>query len=362
VSKWLCAGQVQEQGGARLQVHTWSGSLYVKERPLQSFGKLHFNAHIFRMAAVLLSSWLEKSPPLNMVTSMLKGSKRRFFVLRQDSCIIEYLVSPAADAPVKGTIDMQTVVAVTGDLKWPCGHADQKPWVFSIEVLGGRIYYLAADTEHDMREWVFNLNEIFKFFLRVNNGQVRRASGSFLLPDIILVHTNLIGVRKLFVSLPGSDSTTAQKIVADVLNAVMMAPTEAPNYVLANVNKERETAVTLDPNEHPMQVLCSDSFAKLYLVHRDEAKFILKLIQTFEDQHNDTKGAAWDLRYLGSLALPVSRELDRPPTIQEVLSGIELMKKRGQVRDADVRLLVDLDGIKVLTATGNPRKPYGVMT
>eukprot|EP00053_Salpingoeca_punica_P009366 m.83921 g.83921 ORF g.83921 m.83921 type:complete len:460 (-) comp14995_c0_seq1:282-1661(-) len=312
-------------------------------------------------SAIVLSSWLEKSPPLNKAMSSLKGFKRRFFVLRHNSTNIEYYAAQGDESQLKGVIDMQTVVSVNGNEKWPGGHADKHPWVFAIEVLSGRVYYLSAETEALMNDWVWNLNETFKFFLRTNNGQVRRASSSALLPDIILVHTNLVGVRKPFISLPGTETTTAAEVVKTSLGAISMPLTEAPNYVLANVNKDKETAETVKPTDFPLKVLCADAFAKLYLVHKDEAKFVLKLIQQVEDQHKDKKDKMWDLRYLGSLALPVSRDLDRPPSIQQVSQGIEQMKKRGQVRDAEVHVVVDLDGIKVLTATGNPRKPYGVM-
>lgn len=72
------------------------------------------------------------------------------------------------DAKPKGTIDMTGVLRIEGEQTWPGKGKGDHNYVFIIEMVGGRVFYLSAPSDSAMRHWVDTLTSHFKRYLLIN--------------------------------------------------------------------------------------------------------------------------------------------------------------------------------------------------
>ena len=63
---------------------------------------------------------------------------------------------------------MEDAVRIEANQEWTGPQKSKHPFVFTIELKSGRVYYLAAPTKETMLAWVEKLTSTFKYFLMSN--------------------------------------------------------------------------------------------------------------------------------------------------------------------------------------------------
>jgi len=110
----------------------------------------------------LMAGWLVKSPPLDNKKPIFKPVtpkwRRRWFILREGEMPGQYILNYYSDdaaRKLKGTIDLDQCFQVDSGLTYNCGKVSLAN-LFNITTQK-RIYYLSADTVHEMNSWVQSL-------------------------------------------------------------------------------------------------------------------------------------------------------------------------------------------------------------
>eukprot|EP00055_Hartaetosiga_balthica_P013537 m.70012 g.70012 ORF g.70012 m.70012 type:complete len:460 (-) comp8295_c1_seq4:139-1518(-) len=318
---------------------------------------------------VVMAGYLEKSPPIGK-GSILKGVKRRWFVLRSDTAQFSYYVDTDTKKPPKGEINMADVVKVEGYQKWPLGKKEKHPWVFTIENVKGRVFFLSTGTEESMKKWVSKLSQTFEDFLSHNNDTIAtRESRTLSFSDgVVTVDLSLVeGLTLPEMSVQIDDRTSQYDLLVLLCKKNDL---DYQNYALVVVDATQlffQCASTM--SDPPLALLRKHNSRKLYLIHKDEVPITLPLIKAQQEQaveksceqlYSDIfEGQRFEVKYIGCETTQLKEEGSAGLVSREKLQKhIEHMKKNSS---QEVKLEVSQNGIRVWRPTPSPKRPYSIV-
>ncbi|EGD77799.1 hypothetical protein PTSG_08889 [Salpingoeca rosetta] len=322
--------------------------------------------------AVIRAGFLDKSPPLNKAGSAFKGYKRRWFVLRSDSSSLNYYETSNTKKRPKGSINMTEVVKIEGYQTWPGSSKAKHPWVFTIETLKGRVYYLSASSEESMQSWVAKLQETFQFFLLTNNAEESMHATQALQNysnGVIPVNVSLISTASITATVQVDESTTGRQLIALACRKTD-ARGDPDMFGLVRVDASGTTCERVFADDRPLDLLRRCPTHTIYVVSREDLPFALKLIKgnTAAPAAEEKGQSLVAVKFLGCRT--ITHDMDEEG-VGEVTSGLsrqdlhaiaDAMKKSPATGTDNLVLMVSQDGVKVMRKREDEAKrPYTVL-
>eukprot|EP00056_Hartaetosiga_gracilis_P014501 m.240740 g.240740 ORF g.240740 m.240740 type:complete len:465 (+) comp15895_c0_seq1:188-1582(+) len=321
---------------------------------------------------VVMAGYLDKSPPIGK-GSILKSVKRRWFVLRSDTAQFTYYVDTDTKKQPKGQINMEDVVKIEGHQKWPLGKKEKHPWVFTIENVKGRVFFLSTSSEDTMNKWVEKLSQTFeeKIVRNTHTIMTRDTRGLSFSDGIVVVDLSLVeAAASSEICVKVDDRSSPHDLQVECCKQANLT---VGSYKLVLVDSMRTSfQQTETVEDNVLSLLRNHSQSRLYLVHVDELPLTIRLLKENEGKNENQKtncerlysetfeGQRFDVRFIGCETTQLKEEGGEESVSREkLMKRVEHMKKSSLQQE--VKLEVSKNGIRVWRPTTSPKRPFSVV-
>ncbi|XP_022787938.1 GRB2-associated-binding protein 1-like isoform X1 [Stylophora pistillata] len=196
---------------------------------------------------IMISGYLRKSPPENKfkvssraISLQLKFWQKRFFVLHKNGKL-RYYKSDKEKRPIKDALNLVNCKSVESHL------ANTKfKNVFSI-AMETRTYYLVADTQEDMENWVAKICNVCGFSRTDDDNQVVNSPQKGNTPQPSPIHSQPIAARLRPTSPIGSPSSISSSS-SSVTSPTGPCPLSIPKHIIDERKKSRSNSDPPDPS------------------------------------------------------------------------------------------------------------------
>eukprot|EP00045_Choanoeca_perplexa_P013404 m.151997 g.151997 ORF g.151997 m.151997 type:complete len:465 (+) comp16351_c0_seq8:2193-3587(+) len=307
----------------------------------------------------VLEGWLEKSPPLNKAGSLLKGFKRRWFVLTSSQ--LSYYSSTNTKAAAKGTIPLHVVVEVEVNHTWPGSKQAKHPHVFVVKTVddGGRWYYLSAASEPLMRQWAEAIRATCVKTIMINCSDRDATLIANTHNGLLTIDTRLISEASLAVTVDASISSTTLDILQQAVTKAYTGVAPLDEFVLVMMDRREVDIRVLDATACPLMLQQGEPSGRLLVTQRANAKDILRqlALRAEEARSDQAQQLAFAIRFLGTQDWTGT---DLQPT--DLLKVYDTLRKRPQGLDSGLTLTVADTAVRVSAETDNSSRGWTVIS